>query len=119
MAEILIESKKELQAAIKETEKAANSFMDIAENLQKLIPEIADKNLSEKIQNFVTKIFESSDFQDIVSQRLAKVVSNIDEIKNHGGVNFERKKKTKEEELLNGPQLETANQAEIDKLFNS
>jgi chemotaxis protein CheZ len=123
MSNLITSSAKELKAALKETEKAANNIMSAAENIQKDIAKIADKKIVEKINKSLLKIFENSNFQDLTGQRMNKVLKNLDEIKNNSSVagnNFKSTKaKSFEQSLMDGPQLKAANQADIDKLFDS
>ena len=63
-------------------------------------------------------ILENCHFQDFCGQRGTKVISYLNEIETNGA-DTELKEKEGDERLLNGPELDTANQDEIDKLFNS
>lgn len=119
MSDLITSSNKELKAALKETEKAANKIMSAAESIQKEISKISDKKISDKINKSLLTIFENSNFQDLTGQRMNKVIKNLDEIKISGGKFKSSKKKSFEQSLMEGPQLKAANQADIDKLFDS
>jgi chemotaxis protein CheZ len=119
MSNLITASAKELKAALKETEKAANKIMSAAEAIQKDISKLADKKTAEKISKSLMKIFENSNFQDLTGQRMNKVLKNLDEIKISGGSFKSNKTKSFEQSLMEGPQLKAANQADIDKLFDS
>jgi len=74
------------------------------------------KWIRDGISEYITRIFESCHFQDFSGQRATKIISNLDEIKAQTGP-IEMKELSEEEALKQGPQIETANQADIDKLF--
>lgn len=63
---------KQLQAAEKRTERAADSFLSIAEELMPMLdglPEARKKEIQEKIN----EMFEASSFQDLVAQHLNEI----------------------------------------------
>ncbi|HCR86149.1 MAG TPA: hypothetical protein DIV86_05670 [Alphaproteobacteria bacterium] len=111
-------SEQEIKALIKDTEKCANNIFTAIETAQKQVQKISDKKLQEQISEQLTIILENCHFQDFCGQRGTKVISYLNEIKK-GGADIKLKEKTGDARLLNGPELEGANQAEIDKLFNS
>lgn len=118
MAELISSSLKELKAALKETEKAANRIISAAESMQKDTAKLADKKLIEKINKSLIKIYENSDFHDLTGQRISKVIKNLEEIKTKTG-NINPSKKSASQALMEGPQLKIVRQSDIDKLFES
>ena len=111
-------SEQEINALIKDTEKCANNIFAAVENAQKISGKITDLNLQHQIQQQLTTILENCHFQDFCGQRGTKVISYLNEIKNNGADAI-LKEKEGDARLLNGPELDAANQDEIDKLFNS
>lgn len=63
---------KQLQAADKRTENAANEYMDIAEEISKEARSL-EPPAKDKMQKLVYKIYENSNFQDLVSQHLNEI----------------------------------------------
>lgn len=111
-------SEQEIKALIKDTEKCANNIFAAVESAQKKLKSIADKKLQEQLQNELTTILENCHFQDFCGQRGTKVISYLNEIKANGA-DVKLKAKSGDARLLNGPELNTASQEDIDKLFNS
>lgn len=119
----------ELEAVVKSTEEAANRILDAAEKIQAL----ADGGSPRKddILAQITEIFEASNFQDLTGQRIRKVIKCLKDIDRvieeflaeaDGKIHIatkKAKKKNKDEELMEGPQLETPSQDDVDKLFES
>lgn len=122
----------ELDAVVMATEDATAKILDAAEQIE-AIGSQADAELSGKMSDIVTQIYEACSFQDITGQRIAKVVHTLKHIENqleslfttysNGIVNAlgTQSVKTGDEALMSGPQLPkiAKNQDEIDKLFNS
>jgi chemotaxis protein CheZ len=131
----------ELDAIVGSTEHATHHIMDATEKIDMLASNIASqhqdpytKHATEEISDFVVKIFESCNFQDITGQRINKVVNTLKFIEDRvdkmmeiwGRDSFEdlnQKQETPKDDdkhLLNGPQLEGSgiSQDEIDALFD-
>ena len=122
----------ELDAVVMATEDATAKILDAAEQIE-AIGSKADAELSGKMSDIVTQIYEACSFQDITGQRIAKVVHTLKHIENqleslfttysNGIVNAlgSHSEMTGDEALMSGPQLPkiAKNQDEIDKLFNS
>ena len=134
----------ELDAIVNATEKATNSIMEAAEQIEVVGEEVGDE-VAEKICNATMQIYEACGFQDITGQRISKVVKAMQEIENKIddliGVFGDGDEEAQEErrrardksrdekrqeaiaegELLEGPQLpQTAvSQDDIDSLFDS
>jgi chemotaxis protein CheZ len=115
MADIFDDSIKILQALVKDTERCANDIFDACEKLGKYAQKLDDKT-QENIREQIAKIIESCHFQDFTGQRTTSVIKNLQHGRQVAGV-IESKEVSFEESLMQGPQLETANQDEIDKLF--
>jgi chemotaxis protein CheZ len=134
----------ELDAIVNATEKATNTIMEAAEQIETVGGEIGGE-VAEKILDATTQIYEACGFQDITGQRISKIVSAMREIENKiddligvfgdgdEDAREERRRareKLREEkrqeaiaegELLEGPQLPEAavSQDDIDSLFDS
>ena len=126
----------ELDAVVGATEDATNLILTTCEDLlNKFASKLPGENQAE-LTDYVTKIFEACNFQDITGQRITKVVKTlktieervarllatfgpeIAEIRKHGGDTDSR---TGDHALLNGPQLPThaIGQDDIDALLAS
>ncbi len=73
------EAQYELDAVIKHTEDAAESFMAAAEELEQLADDLPKKKAAQ-IRDVTTRIFEASTFQDISGQRLVNAKRALGEI---------------------------------------
>jgi chemotaxis protein CheZ len=118
----------ELGAVIETTEEATNKIIDSAENIQKIVARVPDKQLSNEVTNNVMVIFEACNFQDLTGQRIKKVSTALDFIENSVGhilekYSFEDIKQDSRADanLMAGPQAtkNTPDQSDIDKLFDS
>ncbi len=134
----------ELDAIVNATEKATNTIMEAAEQIEMVGVEVGGEAAA-KILNATTQIYEACGFQDITGQRISKIVTAMQEIENKIddliGVFGEddedaredrrrardklrdekRQEASAEGELLEGPQLPDAavSQDDIDSLFDS
>ena len=134
----------ELDAIVNATEKATNTIMEAAEQIEMVGGEVGGE-AAEKLLNATTEIYEACGFQDITGQRISKIVSAMQEIENKIddliGVFGDDDEEAREErrrareilreekrqeavaegELLEGPQLPDAagGQDDIDSLFDS
>ncbi len=134
----------ELDAIVNATEKATNTIMEAAEQIETVGDEIGGE-VAERILNATTQIYEACGFQDITGQRISKIVAAMQEIENKIddliGVFGDGDEEAREErrrareklreekrqeavtegELLEGPQLPEAavSQDDIDSLFDS
>jgi chemotaxis protein CheZ len=126
----------ELSAVVDGTERATQKILAAAEgidsaanNLSAALKGKIEQNLAHDIQDLVLEIFEACNFQDLIGQRVAKVMATLrfvedhiarvlDEIKNPGAAT--RRDGT---QTLHGPRLDGddghASQGEIDALFAS
>jgi chemotaxis protein CheZ len=124
----------ELGAVVEGTERATQKILAAAEeidsaanNLSAALKGKIEQNLAHDIQDLVIEIFEACNFQDLIGQRVAKVLATLrfvedhiarvlDEIKNPAAATQRNGAQT-----LHGPRLESddghASQGEIDALF--
>ncbi|HCK32250.1 MAG: hypothetical protein CMH32_06820 [Micavibrio sp.] len=112
---------KQLSAAERRTERAADQFLTVAEEIKPLLDGV-DEATKKEIQNKLNEMFEISTFQDLVAQHLNEVkllmndlTYDIEELQEAlialgdssmgGGKKFERsvQQKRSDEHLLNGP----------------
>ena len=123
----------ELDAVVKATEEATGIILDAAEELDSLAATV-DGEVSRKLQEITTKIYEASNFQDITGQRITKVIKALSQIEStviamlqavghdvesSSGLDQRHEIRT-DEDLMNGPQLpdQAASQDDIDALFD-
>jgi len=126
----------ELSAVVNGTEHATQKILAAAEeidsaanNLSAALKGRIEQNLAHDIQDLVIEIFEASNFQDLIGQRVAKVLGTLqfvedhivrvlDEIKNPAAATRHDGTQT-----LHGPRLDGddghASQDEIDALFET
>lgn len=106
----------ELNALVSDTEDCANKIFEACEEISSIIKNIDNADTHKAIVTQLSNIFEAGHFQDFSGQRASKVISNIEEARNKVG-EIEADDKEGDEALKQGPQLDTANQDDIDKLF--
>jgi chemotaxis protein CheZ len=126
----------ELSAVVNGTDRATQKILAAAEaidttanNLSASLKGKIEQNLAHDIQDLVVEIFEACNFQDLIGQRVAKVLATLrfvedhiarvlDEIKNPAVATRRDGAQT-----LHGPRLDIddghASQSEIDALFAS
>ncbi|MBF0247292.1 MAG: protein phosphatase CheZ [Alphaproteobacteria bacterium] len=130
----------ELDAIVRATEVATNNILGAAEDIESHVQEIKSRihddtsheHLGE-ISNLVIGIFENCNFQDITGQRIGKVITTINYLEDRiltminiwgeeefAGFTPEEDKRSADEKLLEGPQLEGQgiSQDDIDALFD-
>jgi len=131
----------QLDAIVKSTEHATDTIMTSMEKneaaldeLRKGITDPAQLALLDSISTNGNDVFEACSFQDITGQRVSKVVKSITYVEERVNALVEiwgkdqlseveieyQSKKTEDEKLLNGPQLdgEGLDQDAIDALFD-
>ena len=129
----------ELDAIVEATADATNNIMDATEIVENAMGEV-DQEVSDKLMDATTKIYEACTFQDITGQRITKVVTalkhieeKIDALVDAFGSEIEKykaenpdaeddgPKEITDEDLLEGPQLEGEgrSQEDIDALLAS
>ena len=81
---------RELGAAIESSEQAAQTILCAAEEIDHAAGTLAaalngrvEQGLAQDIQDLVIRIFEACNFQDLASQRLAKVMATVNFIEDH------------------------------------
>lgn len=141
-AEHLPVAGEELEAVIGATENATNTIMESVETIETLTDQMP-REVSEKVVDAVTQVYEACGFQDITGQRIKKVVTTLTQIEEKvhallgafgqdGQIDAARAKAAKEEkpktdeplsdaDLMNGPQAAEAaiSQDDIDALLAS
>jgi chemotaxis protein CheZ len=120
----------ELDAVVRDTERATESIMSEAEKLMSIEP--ADlAAYKADVDAAMMRIFEACSFQDLTGQRVTKVISTLRHIEDRVtrfadalGVKDSAQKETtedarKREQLLNGPAANgpATSQDDIDALF--
>lgn len=132
----------ELDAIVSATEKATQSILEAAENIDTLMGEIKSnvqdayaQQRCDDVSDIIISIYEACNFQDITGQRITKVVKILQYIEDRINAmthiwgedvidelapQAHHEHRDEEERLLNGPQLEhmAISQDDIDKLFD-
>lgn len=134
----------ELDAVVEATADATNNIMDACEIVEDVMGAVSPE-LSAKLMDATTRIYEACSFQDITGQRIGKVVTTMKHIedcidaliaafgakgggakkktvqKKTSATKQEAQKEITDAELLEGPQLgkKAKSQAEIDDLLAS
>tara|TARA_R110002095_G_scaffold35504_1_gene33437 strand:+ start:1120 stop:1872 length:753 start_codon:yes stop_codon:yes gene_type:complete len=122
-----------LDIIIQTSEEACSNILACGEELME-IAEFVPSKLNERLMDVSTKLFESSNFDDLNGQRIRKVIKILHDLEGRlkgllsaYGENYEtvatevtEEKKTTDDELMNGPQdtNEAASQDEIDAILN-
>ena len=121
----------ELDAVVADTERATETIMLAAEGVLELDPGDDPAAYKAQIDDAMMQVIEACSFQDITGQRVSKVVNTLEHIEERmerfatvmgvqdAGANQTDKDKWREENLLNGPQLDgpAVAQDDIDALF--
>jgi chemotaxis protein CheZ len=66
----------ELDAVVSATAEATGTILDVAEVMEKLIPEMPPE-MGKTVGEAVTRIYEACNFQDVTGQRITKVVKTL------------------------------------------
>jgi chemotaxis protein CheZ len=126
----------ELNAVVEGTERATQKILAAAEeidtaanNLSAALSGRLEQDLAQDIQDSVIKIFEACNFQDLIGQRVAKVLATLNYVEDHiGRVLEEIKTATASRRrygasALHGPRLDGdpghASQDDVDAMFVS
>ncbi|HYC02410.1 MAG TPA: protein phosphatase CheZ [Azospirillaceae bacterium] len=128
----------ELDAVVGHTEDATNRIMDACDQLMAMAGDLP-QDVSAKMMDITTGVYEACNFQDITGQRITKVVKALKHIehkieallvafgeevdrRHHGPLPDEpaAAAPVSDEQLLHGPQLpgKAISQADIDALFD-
>jgi chemotaxis protein CheZ len=119
----------ELDAVIQDGEIAAQKILTAAEhidqaatNLLGLLKTNFERGLAQDIRDRVTQIFEACNFQDLTSQRIAKVRTSFDDLERQIARALEELAQAEAAPPLDGPRLGAAaghvSQSDIDSLFD-
>jgi hypothetical protein len=124
----------ELEAVVKETEKAANTIMDSADEIQKILDDHDDlftsdmhlAPITEAIHTNVHNIIMACGFQDLISQRVTTALENIRSIEERLSSTLSKfgidttaaKEKMIDNQNDDLTATETSSQGDIDALFD-
>jgi chemotaxis protein CheZ len=126
----------ELNAVVEGTERATQKILAAAEeidaaanNLSAALDGRIEQGLAQDIQDHVIKIFEACNFQDLIGQRVAKVLATLNFVEDHiGRVLAELKNASASRQrhgagALHGPRLDGdpghASQDDVDAMFGT
>ena len=126
----------ELNAVVEGTERATQKILAAAEeidaaanNLSAALDGRIEQGLAQDIQDLVIKIFEACNFQDLIGQRVAKVLATLNFVEDHIGLVLEELKTASASRqrhgasALHGPRLDGdpghASQDDVDAMFVS
>jgi len=121
----------ELNAVVSGTEQATQKILAAAEeidsaanNLSAALDGKIEQDLAQDIQDLVIQIFEACNFQDLIGQRVAKVLATLKFVEDHiARVIEEIKTASAAARALHGPRLEGddghSSQDDIDAMFAS
>jgi chemotaxis protein CheZ len=126
----------ELNAVVEGSERATQKILTAAEeidvtanNLSAALDGRIEQGLAQDIQDLVIKIFEACNFQDLIGQRVAKVLATLDFVEDHIARVLEEIKtasagtRRNGANALHGPRLEGdlghASQDDVDAMFGT
>jgi chemotaxis protein CheZ len=127
----------ELTAVASGTEQATQKILAATEEIDQLANNLSaalkgkiEQGLAQDISDLVIRIFEACNFQDLIGQRVAKVMAAIQFVEDHIGRVLDEIKNAPPAkssggavQYLHGPRLDTdsghVSQAEIDAMFDS
>ncbi len=123
----------ELQAVISGTEQASQKILATAEEIDQLANNLSaalkgkiEQGLAQDISDLVISIFEACNFQDLIGQRITKVMTTLEAIEDHVSevleeINEAAAPPSATAQYLHGPRLDGdsghVSQAEIDAMF--
>lgn len=130
---------RELEAIVHGSERATQKILAAAEEIDQVANNLSaalkgriEQGLADDIQDIVIKVFEACNFQDLIGQRVAKVMARLNFIEDHIARVLDEIKSEPltpvtaahdDAQLLHGPRLEGdsghASQDDVDALFNS
>src|SRR5579872_3913702 len=126
----------ELNAVVEGTERATQKILAAAEeidaaanNLSAALNGRIEQSMAQDIQDLVIKIFEACNFQDLIGQRVAKVLATLNFVEDHIGRVLEEMRTASASRrrngaaALHGPRLEGdpghASQDDVDAMFGT
>ncbi len=108
---------------------AAEKIDQVAKNLSATLGGKFEQGLVQDIQDYIIRIFEACNFQDLAGQRISKVLSILDFVEDHVARVLEdiardsAAARRDGSQYLHGPRLDSdsghIDQAEIDKMFGT
>jgi chemotaxis protein CheZ len=123
----------ELNAVVEGTERATQKILAAAEeidaaanNLSAALDGRIEQSMAQDIQDLVIKIFEACNFQDLIGQRVAKVLATLNFVEDHIGRVLEEMRTASASRrhgatALHGPRLDGdpghASQDDVDAMF--
>ena len=119
----------ELEAVMKGSEQATGKILAAAEeidqaanNLSAALKNETEQELAQDIRDRVIQIFEACNFQDLTSQRVAKVMATLSRIEQQISGTLDALAHANAAPSVRGPRLESehghASQSDIDSLFS-
>ncbi len=125
---------RELNAVVESSERATQKILTAAEdidvaagNLSAALGGSIEQGLAQDIQDLVIQIFEACNFQDLIGQRIAKVLATLDVVEDHIARVLDEIKNASAgarrcgANSLHGPRLDSdsghASQDEVDAMF--
>jgi len=118
----------ELEAAVAGSEQAAEKILAAAENIDQAANNLSatfkgelEQGLAQDIRDRVIRIFEACNYQDLTSQRVAKVIAVLRRIERQISRVLEEPARAASAPLANGPRLPQdqghVSQSDIDAIF--
>lgn len=119
----------ELDAVMKGSEQATEKILAAAEDIDQAANNLSaglknevEQELAQDIRDRVIQIFEACNFQDLTSQRIAKVMATLERIDQQNSGPLDRLAHVEAAPSVRGPRLESdrghASQRDIDYLFD-
>src|ERR1700728_2796122 len=119
----------ELDAVMKGTEQATQKILTAAEDIDQAANNLSaalrgeiEQGLAQDIQDRVIQIFEACNFQDLTSQRVAKVMATVNNLEVQITRALDELKRADSGPATHGPRLDSdrghASQSEVDALFD-
>lgn len=112
----------QLEKVLEQTDEGTNSILNNCDLISEEASKIGSPH-QEVINEYITHIFEASNFHDLTTQRIKKVLKVLAEVESQvknilpqDGID-KLNNKAKELNLLNGPEIEPPSQEDIDQLF--
>lgn len=113
---------KQLGEVVKETETAANSIMNSADEIRKIAQNV-DVATARKLEAIATKIYEACSFQDLTGQRIKNIRNKLTLVSQNADCRSAplESERTYEQSLMNGPQFSGSapGQSEVDNMFKN
>jgi chemotaxis protein CheZ len=107
---------------------AAEEIDQLANNLSAALKGKIEQGLAQDIQDLVVRIFEACNFQDLIGQRVSKVMTTLKSVEDHitsvlDEIKTMSARPSGEAQYLHGPRLEHdtghVSQIDIDAIFDT